>query len=98
MEVITTQKLQLEPHKEEFEILFAWNKKRGVDNNHWFTPTGKCKIWIGGLSTQMIGHVSKDVYKTLIKKMKAAKTDVLAWGITIFILQQMMILFLLYII
>lgn len=80
MEVITQKKLQLTVHPEEFDISFAWNRKRGVEKDYWFTPTGKCKIWIGGLHTNTVGKVQPEIYKELVKQLKKNKTELFTWG------------------
>ena len=80
MRVTTTQELDLTPLKTEFELSFAWTKKRGSNNDFWFTPSGKCKIWFGCISTSIVGNVSSEVYHELITQLKANKTDVFVWG------------------
>ena len=75
MKVITKREFNLEIEGEEFEILFAWNKKRGVDKDYWFTPTGKCKVYIGALSTIFVGHVTEAKYSELVKLLKKNKIE-----------------------
>ncbi len=84
MKVKTTTIVYLEVHPEEFDITFSWDRKRGVENDHWFTPSGKCKMWIGGLHTQLIGKVKPKVYKELVRQLKANKTELFTWGTTFY--------------
>jgi len=76
----TTKTLDLTPDSTEFEYQFAWNKKRGVDKDYWFTPTGKCKIWIGGLHTNDVGKIDPEICKQLGKQLKKNKVDTFKWG------------------
>lgn len=80
MTVTTTQELELSVLKLDYILSFAWSKKRGVDKDFWFTPTGTCKVWIGALNTGLIGKVSTEVYDELIAQLKANKTEVFVWG------------------
>ena len=80
MEVIVKQRLVLEPHTEEFEYSFSWNRKRGVEKDYWFTPSGKCKIWIGALHSERIGKVEPEEYKQLVSDLKKNKCDAFRWG------------------
>tara|TARA_R110000796_G_scaffold58413_6_gene134973 strand:+ start:2655 stop:3047 length:393 start_codon:yes stop_codon:yes gene_type:complete len=77
MEIIATNKLELIPLVLPFAYSFSY-KKRG-DDEAWFTPSGKAKIWFGGLQTQEIGNITKEEEKALHKEMKKAKADIL-WG------------------
>lgn len=78
MKVVLTETLDLEVHKTPYEVRFAFNRKRGVTGDHWFTPSGKCKIWIGGCHTQHLGKLTQKDYDTLMEKMK--KSDILTDG------------------
>jgi hypothetical protein len=80
MEVITKKRLVLVPHTEEFEYSFAWNKKRGVVKDFWFTTSGKCKIWVGALHNEVVGSVEPEEYKELVKQLKKNKCVTFIWG------------------
>jgi hypothetical protein len=78
MEVVATTKLNLEVASQPFEILFSWNKKRGVSNDkdYWFTPSGICKIYIGALHTVPVGDITNEKYKEMCQVLKKNKTEV----------------------
>jgi hypothetical protein len=88
MKVRATQTVQLTVAPEEFEVKFAWNKKRGVEGNHWFTPSGICKMYIGGLHHNRVGKVQPKVYKELYRQAKANKTELFTWGSTYYCLSN----------
>ena len=75
MEVVAKTKLDLIPHVEQFEYQFAWKRKSGVNKNYWFTPTGKCKIWIGSLYTDRVGTIEKSEWDELVKQLKKNKCE-----------------------
>ena len=77
MEITLTETLNLEVYKLPFEVSFAWKKKRGIDKNWWFTPTGKGKIWIGSVHMEHLGEYSAKDYFRIIKEMKKYKSDIL---------------------
>ena len=77
MEIIATTKLDLKPLVLPFAYSFAF-KKRG-NEEAWFTPSGKAKIWFGGLKTEKVGNITPEEEKALHKEMKKAKADIL-WG------------------
>ncbi len=80
MKVTASTIIDLKVQIEEFEIQFAWNQKRGIDEDYWFTPSGKCKIWIGGLKTVRIGKIKSNIHNDLIAQMKKNKTEILSDG------------------
>ena len=80
LEVLTTQKLSLNVYQAPFEIGFAWNRKRGVEKDFWFTPSGKCKFYIGAFHINLVGKVEKAVYSDLVKRLKLSKTNLLNSG------------------
>jgi hypothetical protein len=82
MKITTKRKIDLKPYTEQFEILFSWNKKNGVPNNkyYWFTPSGKCKIYIGALSIIFVGDVTEAQTKKLRGLLKKNKTEVFTDG------------------
>lgn len=80
IEVKTTNKLYLSVHSEEFDISFAWTRKRGVENDHWFTASGKCKIACSGLHVETVGKVNPILYKKLVKQLKENNTELFKWG------------------
>jgi hypothetical protein len=80
MRVTLTETLDLKIVKLPFEALFVWNKKRGVTDKHWFTPSGVCKIYIGSLHSIPMGNLSSDDYAELMKEMKKAKCSILTDG------------------
>jgi hypothetical protein len=75
MQVTTRNNLDLNVLELPYHVRFAWNKKRGVRADHWFTPSGKCKVYIGALSNEHVGFISKEEYDTLMVAM--SKCDIL---------------------
>ena len=63
-----------------FSLTITWNKKRNVNNEFWFTPSGQGKIWIGDISMISLGSTSDKDDKEIIKLMKKYKTDILTDG------------------
>lgn len=47
---------------------------------HWFTPSGKCKVWVGGCNINHLGKLGTGQYDKLMAIMKKAKNDVLTDG------------------
>ena len=84
MEVIAKTRLEVTPHTEEFEYQFAWKRKRGVDKDYWFTPTGKCKIYLGALYINKVGTIEETEWKELVKQLKKNKCDTFIWGSTFY--------------
>jgi len=82
MNVTAIQKttLDLDVYKTPFKLTFSWNKKRGVNEDYWFTPSGDCKIWTCSVGNNHIGHITKAEYDSLLKRMRKAKTDILTDG------------------
>jgi hypothetical protein len=80
MEVTTTNKLDLEVLDVPFHLNFAWNKKRGVDGDSWFTPMGNCKVHIGALHNNHVGNITHAEYLTFVKMMRTQKCEVLTNG------------------
>ena len=80
MKVTLTENLDVEPIDIEFEIWFEFSRKKSAVHNHWFTPTGKCKVWVGGCHMQHLGNLGEGQYDKLMKAMKKAKCDVLTDG------------------
>jgi hypothetical protein len=83
---IQKQTVDLTVDYEEFEVSFTWTRKRGITKSYWFTPSGKCKLWIGGLGNQRVGKVQPKVYKELVRQAKAGKTELFIWGSTYYCL------------
>jgi len=84
MKVIAVRKraIDLKLVKEEFSINFTFQRKRGINTayDHWFTATGKCKIWRGGLNLQRIGDVGAETSKELITQLKNNNTEIFQDG------------------
>jgi hypothetical protein len=82
MKITTKNKLDIEILDVPYNLTFAWDKKRGVasDKDHWFTPSGICKVYIGALYNNHLGDISEAEYKTLKKLMTKEKSDVLTDG------------------
>ena len=80
MKVQLTQKLDVDIVQYDFEISFAWKLKSGVSKDFWFTPTGKCKIFIGALHTNHLGQLAKGQYNKLMAMLKKGKCDILTDG------------------
>ena len=81
MKVTLTEKLDVAVSEQPFEVWFKFNKKRGVDSDYWFTPTGKCNIYIGACNLDHKGKLGEGQYDKLMAQMKKAKCDVLTDGI-----------------
>jgi hypothetical protein len=79
MKVITTETTVLKPINLPFDLLIVWNRKRG-EKEYWFTPTGKAKIGLSGLSLIRIGNINDDDDKKIIRLMKKYKCDILTDG------------------
>jgi len=79
IEIVATTKLKLKPLALPFAYSFTWKEKRG-ENIAWFTPSGKAKIWFGGLQTKAIGNITPEEEKALHKEMKTVKADILFDG------------------
>lgn len=79
MKIITTNELELVPLALPFAYSFVTTEKRG-ENIAWFTPSGKAKIWFGGLQQKPIGNITPEEEKALHKEMKTAKADILFTG------------------
>ena len=75
MKVSVTNSFILEPHVEKFKIKYAWTRKKGVNKNWWFTPSGTLKIWWVGLNTEVIGRVTPQVYKELLSQLVSNKAE-----------------------
>lgn len=80
MEVILTEKLNLKIHKLPYEVTFSFNSKKDSRYNHWFTPTGKCRISVHGCHTEQLGNLTNEDYDSLMSQMKASKCDILTDG------------------
>ena len=76
----TSTKLELTILKLPFQLYFAWNKKRGVVKDFWFTPTGNGKIYFGNFHMERIGQISPIKYKAIISLMKKERCDILTDG------------------
>jgi hypothetical protein len=76
MKIITTNKFNLVPLALPFAYSFVWNCKRG-EEIAWFTPSGKAKIWFGGIQIKDIGTITDETNKKIVKEMIKAKADVL---------------------
>lgn len=76
MKLTATTPLDLIPLALPFEYSFARLKKRD-GSKYWFTPSGKGKIWFGGLNTETVGKITDADYKELVIVMKSAKADAL---------------------
>lgn len=77
MKVQLTEEYNLKIKELPFELRFEFSRKRGVDKNYWFTPSGKCKIWVGGCSLNHLGQLGKGQYDKLIAMMNENKNDIL---------------------
>ena len=80
MKIVLIETLDLEVVKLPFPVSFAWTKKRGVNANHWFTPTGTCKMYIGHFHNIQLGEMTKEIYDSIMDEMKKAKCDILTDG------------------
>lgn len=82
MQVTLTEQLDVKPIKIEFEVWMKFDRKKGVEKDYWFTPSGKCYLWVGGLYLNHLGELGKGQYDRLMEMMKDAKCDVLTDGTT----------------
>lgn len=80
MKVVLTETLDLLVYTLPFELWFKFKPKRGIKNIHWFTPKGKCNVWVGGCNNDQLGKLEGEDYANLILKMSRAKTDLLTDG------------------
>jgi hypothetical protein len=80
MEVTLTEQLDVKVIDVPFEMWMEFSRKSGVTKDYWFTPSGKCKIWVGGLHLQHLGKLGEGQYDQLMAEMKNAKCDVLSTG------------------
>lgn len=82
MEVVVTEKLNLSIVNLPFEFYFSSGNKNRADSdyNHWFTPSGKCRIYFGGCHIQEVGRYNLADYDKLVKAMKKYKCDILTDG------------------
>jgi hypothetical protein len=80
MKITLTTNLDLTIFESPYPIIFAWNKKRGINDNTWFTPQGTCKIFIGGLRNINCGTLNKKDYDYFVSEMKKNKCDILTDG------------------
>ena len=82
MKITTTNKLDLEVLNVPYELRLSWNKKQDVssDKDHWFTPSGICKVHIGALYNNHLGDITKAETKTLHKLMAKEKCPILTDG------------------
>lgn len=76
MEIITTNKFDLEPLALPFGYSFV-TRPNADRKTAWFTPSGKAKIWFGRLDIKTIGTVTDEDFKKFSKEMKKVKADVL---------------------
>jgi hypothetical protein len=78
--VTLTDKLNLTVHKTNYPYKFAWDKKRGVTDDFWFTPSGYCRIPISCLHNNHVGFISDEMYESLKSELKREKCDFLTDG------------------
>ncbi len=76
MEILAVTKLNLKPLALPYEYSFAWSRKKDR-SKYWFTPSGKAKIWFGGLNIEVVGKITDKEYDSLVAEMKAKKVDAL---------------------
>jgi len=80
MKITLTEKHDIKIEELPFELRFEFSRKRGVDKDYWFTPSGKCKVWVGGCHLNHLGKLGTGQYDKLMAMMKKAKCDVLTDG------------------
>jgi hypothetical protein len=84
MEVTVRESFDLKPVELPFEVWMKFNRKSNVKHDYWFTPTGKCNFWVGGLHLNHLGNISKEQYNELMSMMKKTKCDLLTDGTYIY--------------
>lgn len=80
MKTLITNNTNLEIVKFPFRLDFAWKRKKNLENDHWFTNNGTCKLWIGSLAMMRLGDIPKKDFDHFVKEMKKYKTNVLTDG------------------
>jgi len=82
MKVVLTETLNLEVVNLPFEFYFAstYKNKADHDYNHWFTPTGKCRIYFGGCHIQELGNYNEKDEARMVQAMMSNKCDILTDG------------------
>ena len=76
----TSTRLELKLLKLPFQLYFSWTRKRGVDKDFWFTPTGNGKLYSGNFNTERIGKIPPKKYEAIISMMKKGRCDILTDG------------------
>ena len=82
MNVVLTETLKLMMVNLPFTFFFSsGNKNQGNQGyNHWFTPSGICRIYFGGCHVQHRGRYNQDDEKKMVNAMKKYKCDILTDG------------------
>ena len=82
MQITLTETLDLEVVNLPFEFYFhqGYKNKADRDYNHWFTPTGKCKIYFGGCHIQDRGKYTEEDETKMVDAMVNNRCDILTDG------------------